>query len=429
MKKILLFEEYIQNVFAKDINEASSKDLGFAAILGSTDVQNLGDAASNIGVDKNTTYTIKINSIKDLVSLGTKKSFGGFPGLSKGSSVPDKSDYIQVASKGQTKEIPQKVGSAGNIILDFDNSGIQVTTSNNGLLAFMRACTAAAQVFGKDGVDPQRVNGKFLISMGNPISGDSSRNAAFLAVSNQITGDNPLRISSGSYIDFWEPKIQSQPDKFLKYIKESEKSIEMNEQESMNDGSSLIRLVGDSLADSIRAASYQWDQPRSFYVNDSNCYKAFKNLYFDIKDQVKESGADSKDKNKDISALVLAMMMQKTIARLNDGYPMKKGDVDMVPVAKEILSQVGGSKSTSLSTAQIEDLLAKFAPDAYPKIPQFNPVLGDFWKSITSAVALRAASTFSNNMNDPGENVTEGPKGKVSGEEKSASKSNVSGGV
>jgi hypothetical protein len=329
MKKILLFEEYIQNVFANEINEASSQDLGFAAILGSTDVQNLGDAASNIGVDKNTTYTIKINSIKDLVSLGTKKSFGGFLGLTKGSAVPDKSDYIQIASKGQTKEIPQKVGSSGNIILDFDNSGMQITASNNGLLAFMRACTAASQVFGNAGVDPQRVNGKFLISMGNPVSGDSSRNAAFLAVSNRVTGDNPLRITSGVYIDFWEPKIQSQPDKFLKYIKESEEDIKINEQESMNDGSSLIRLVGDSLADSIRAASYQWDQARSFYINDSNCYKAFKNLYFDVKDQVKDSGADPKNKNKDISAVVLAMMMQNTIARLNDGYPMKKAGVDM----------------------------------------------------------------------------------------------------
>jgi len=429
MKKILLFEEYLTQYFGEALNEASMEDLGFAALLGSTDKQNLGDAAENIGIEKNMSYTITIKSIKDMVDLGTKKSYEGFSRVAKGSAVPDKSDFIQITSKDQTKEIPQKVGSSGNIILDFDNSGMQISASNNGLLAFMRACTSAAQVFGKGGVDPQKVNGKLLISMGNPISGDSSRNAAFLAVSNQVSGDNPLRITSAVYIDFWKPKIQSQPDKFLKYIKESEEEIKINEQESMNDGSSLIRLVGDSLADSIRAASYQWDQARSFYLNDSNCYKAFKNLYFDVKDQLKKSGADTKNKNKDISALVLAMMMQKTIDRLNDGYPMKKVNVDMVPVAKEILSQVGSPKSTSLSTAPIEELFAKFAPESYQKIPQFNPVLGDFWKSITSAVALRAASTFSKNVDDPGKKVTEGPRGRVSGDEKSGSKANVSGGV
>ena len=55
MEKILLFEEYLSQYFGDALNEASYGDLGFAAILGSTDKQNLGDAASKIGIEKNAT--------------------------------------------------------------------------------------------------------------------------------------------------------------------------------------------------------------------------------------------------------------------------------------------------------------------------------------------------------------------------------------
>lgn len=421
------FDQYVESFYGS-LNEASKEDLGFAAILGSTDKQNLGEASSKIGIKKNANYTVKIKNIQDLVDLGTKKTFEGFTGLVKGDAVGDKIDFITITSKGETKEIAQKVSAAGNIILNFDDSGMEIKAANNGMLALMRACVAASQVFGKGGVDPQKVDGKFLISMGNPISDDSSRNAAFLAVSTDITAESDLRISS-EFLDFWEPKIQSQPDKFLKFIGESIKTEKIYEEESMDDGSSLIRLVGDSLADCIRAASYQWDQPRSFYVNDSGCYRAFKELYQGIRKEARNKKMDIKGKNKDFSELVLAMMMQTTIKKIGTGYPMKIANIDMVPVAKEILSQVSDPKSKTLKHGPIEDLLAKFAPETYPNIPQFNPILGDFWKSITASVIMRTASTFSTNDGDPDENVVDAPGSQVSGEEKSGSKKNISGGV
>jgi hypothetical protein len=427
MKKILLFEEYLTQYFGEALNEASMEDLGFAALLGSTDKQNLGDAAENIGIEKNMSYTITIKSIKDMVDLGTKKSYEGFSGVTKGSAVPDKSDFIQITSKGQTKEIPQKVGSSGNIILDFDNSGMQISAFNNGLLAFMRACTSASQVFGKGGVDPQKVNGKLLISMGNPIANDSSRNAAFLAVSTDISGTNKFRTSSEFFTKFWLPKIESDSKKFTKYIKEDLGVIK--ESESMEDSSSLINLIGDSLADSIRAASWQYEKARSFYSNDSNCYKAFREIYQELKKKASGEGKDTKGKNKDLSAIVLAMMMQKIIRKLGEAYTFNSKDFDMIPTAKEILKQVGTPQSTVLKPEPLEKLIAEFSPNSYPKISQFDPVLPEFWKSITSAVVLRTASTFSKNVSDPGQEKIEGEKKEMKGGEKSGAKQNVSGGA
>jgi hypothetical protein len=427
MKKILLFEEYLTQYFGEALNEASMEDLGFAALLGSTDKQNLGDAAANIGIEKNMSYTITIKSIKDMVDLGTKKSYEGFSRVAKGSAVPDKSDFIQITSKGQTKEIPQKIGSSGNIILDFDNSGIQISASNNGLLAFMRACTSAAQVFGKGGVDPQKVNGKLLISMGNPIANDSSRNAAFLAVSTDISGANKFRTSSEFFTKFWLPKIESDSKKFTKYIKEDLDVIK--ESESMKDASSLINLIGDSLADSIRAASWQYEKARSFYSNDSNCYKAFREIYRELKKKASDEGKDTKGKNKDLSTIVLAMMMQKIIRKLGEAYPFNNKDFDMIPTAKEILKQVGTPQSTVLKPEPLEKLIAEFSPNSYPKISQFDPVLPEFWESITSAVVLRTASTFSKNVSDPGQEEFEGEKKEMKGGEKSGAKQNVSGGA
>ena len=433
MKKVLLFEEYLNQFFSDVLNEASMEDLGFAAILGSTDKQNLGDSASKIGIEKNVSYTISIKSIQDLISLGTNKTFEGFSGLEKGSAVGDKVDFITITSKGQTKEIPQKVAASGNIILDFDNSEIKVNASNNGLLAFMRACTAASEVFGKGGVNPQKVKGKLLISMGNPITEDSSRNAAFLAVSNDITGSNDnLRISKSEYDNTWIPRIESSPGKVVAALKESTstdlESEYVFEQESMEDGSSLIKLVGDSLADSIRAAAFQYDKPnQTTFPNNSGAYASFKKLYQKIGsiEEVKQS----KPSPKTMSPVVLAMLMEICIKNLSYGYPMKKVNANTIGAAKDILAKVGNSKATNLDHKPLESLLSQYKPDTYESIPQFNPILGDFWKSITSAVVLRSAMTFSKNASTPLSPAQEVEGKKVKGEEKSGSKQNVSGGV
>jgi hypothetical protein len=434
MKKILLFEEYLTEYFGEVLNEASMEDLGFAALLGSTDKQNLGDAASNIGIEKNMTYTIKINGIKDMIDLGTKKSYEGFSGITKGSSVGDKIDSISVTSKGETKQIPQKISSAGNIILDFDNSPIDVTAANNGMLAFLRACTAASQVFVKGGVDPQKVKGKLLISMGNAVSGDASRNAAFLAVSNDISGTNDnVRIARSTYEDTWIPRIESNPGKVLSALKENDQSSlilgELFEQENMEDGSSLIKLVGDSLADSIRAAIFQYSsERRNVFPNNSGSYAAFKSIYRKMLDL--QAIKDAKPSTKKTSEVILSMLMETAISDLASGYPMKmSGNVNTPSFAKDILSKLGNEKATNLNHKPLEDFLSQYKPDNYSKIPQFNPVIGDFWRSITSAVVLRTAATFSKNASSPMRPETEAAGKEVKGEEKSGSKQNVSGGV
>lgn len=74
-------------------------------------------------------------------------------------------------------------------------------------------------------------------------------------------------------------------------------------------------------------------------------------------------------------------------------------------------------------------IIYEFTPAEYSKIPQFNPILPEFWKSITSAVVLRTASTFSKNVADPGKEELEGEKKEMKGGEKSGAKQNVSGGA
>lgn len=432
MEKVLLFEEYLSQYFGETLNEASYGDLGFAAILGSTDKQNLGDAAANIGIEKNSTYTVKIKSIQELVDLGYKKSFEGFAGLSKGDSVGDKIDFITITSKGETKEIAQKVSAAGNIILNFDNSGMEIKAANNGMLAFIRACSAASQVFDKGGIDPQKVKGKILISMGNPVSNDASRNAAFLAVSSEIGGNNDgLRIGKDQYTGTWFPRIESAGDKIASSILESEElgwNDLLLEQESMKEGSSLIKLVGDSLADAFRAAAFQYySEKRTTFPNNSGAYGGFKAIYGKIADI--EKVKDAKASPKKITPVVLATQMQSAIRRLSGGYPMKKADVDMAPAAKEILKKIGNANATKLDHSDLEGVISQFRPEKYEKIPQFNPVLGEFWKSITSAVVLRAASTFSKNAKTPLISAEDAEGKEVGGGEKSGEKKNVSGGV
>jgi hypothetical protein len=432
MEKILLFEEYLNQYFGGALNEASYEDLGFAAILGSTDKQNLGDAASKIGIEKNATYTVDFKSIQDLIDIGTKKSFEGFTGLTKGDVVGDKIDFISISSKGETKEIDPKVSAEGNIILDFDNSGMKVKAANNGMLALARACSAASQVFGKGGVDPQKVKGKILISMGNSVSGDSSRNAAFLAVSNEIGGNNDnLRIGKEKYTGMWFPRIESSGDKIASAVLESKELTEgdpLLEQESIKDGSSLVKLVGDSLADAFRAAIFQYEsERRNVFPNNSGAYGGFKSIYLKISEI--EKIKEAKPSPKKISPVVLATQMQTAIQRLSQGYPMKKSNVDMIPAAKEILKKLGNSKSTKLDHTDLEDVISQFKPEKYEKIPQFNPVLGEFWKSVTSAVVIRAASTFAKNVKEPMIRAEDAEGREVGGGEKSGEKKNVSGGV
>jgi hypothetical protein len=268
--------------------------------------------------------------------------------------------------------------------------------------------------------------------MGNPVSGDASRNAAFLAVSNNILGDQKVRYGKQDLLDKWIPIIDANKAQVIGSVLAESNHILTDaillEQELIQDGSSLIKTVGDSLADAIRAAAVQYNNEKGMlWANNSGSYGAFKEMYRKIAGMEKIKGQNVSPKK--ITPVVLSMLMTYCIQKLSNGYPMKKVDVDMIPAAKEILKKIGKSESTKLEHSDLETLISQFRPEKYEKIPQFDPVLGDFWKSITSAVVLRTASTFSKNATEYTVGYKDGEDEEVGGGEKSGEKKNTSGGV
>jgi hypothetical protein len=65
------FDQYVESFYGS-LNEASKEDLGFAAILGSTDKQNLGEASSKIGIEKMLTIRLRLKTFKILLILALK---------------------------------------------------------------------------------------------------------------------------------------------------------------------------------------------------------------------------------------------------------------------------------------------------------------------------------------------------------------------
>jgi hypothetical protein len=118
------FEEYLA-FQSQNLNEAQSDKTGFLAILGSTDNQNLGaSAAPKIGIKPDTIYTLTIKGEADLMSIGKNRTYEGFAGLKEGGKSKPQADFISINSGGKMLEIKSAPKAKGNIIADFDKSGV-----------------------------------------------------------------------------------------------------------------------------------------------------------------------------------------------------------------------------------------------------------------------------------------------------------------
>ena len=431
------FEDYLSSQYTQ-INEAEGIKTGFLAILGSTDSQNLGaTVAPKIGIKPDTIYTITLNGEKDIISLGRNKKYEGFSGMKEDGKSKPKEDYISIKTPKSNAEIKSAVSAKGNIILDFDKGGvIEVKASNNGLLSFLRACSSMEKACeGKDSFSDKEWIGKMLISMGNPPSSDTSRNAAYLAVNPNVNGSNPLRKTGFNEV------IDKGNNKGIlsKYITESEEfdptDIMLEEESPAPDKpkGENIKVIGDSIADALRAAQYYHATGRLF-TNKFGPYKGFYDAAVKYRETLgKEEWTKASRINK--SSFILALLLQKIFKSIGESYPMDFKDQDLVPKCKEILESFGSkedsAKVSSLGNARgiIQEMLSFYQPASYKKIPAFDPVLGGFWQALTNSLASRASITFRNNVGEPLKGDTEGASAETEGKEKSGTKKNVSGGV
>ena len=428
------FEQYVAE-FYPSLNEAELTKNGFLGILGSADSQNLGEqVAPKIGVKTNTIYTVTINGQKDLLSIGNAKTFQNFAGMQEEGPSKPKEDYISITSDGETKEIKPGVATKGNVTVTFGpSSQIKIKASNNGMLAFLRACTAMAKVSGPTGFSKDPWNGKMIISLGNQPSGDSSRDSAYLAVNPNVGGTNPLR-----YTDIYKEFI----DKFnvkgglLQAINESSffanAGFVFEADEQAEKLENQIKVVADTMADAIRAAHYYYSHEGRSGANKFSAYNGFNEAVTTYRATVgKEDWKNSSLENR--SAFMLAIILQPIIKALGSYYPMNYKQIDLVPQCKEILRTIGkenpSAKYLNKSRDVIKEILNNYKPTAYAKIPAFDPVLSEFWDSISNALVNRCAMTFTSNVNEPTKGTTPAGPGKTGGGEQSEIKKNVSGGV
>jgi len=423
------FEEFLSSQYQK-INEAEGNKTGFVAIFGSTDAENLGAVvAPKIGIKPDTLYSLTINGEKDLLTLGKNASYQGFANLKETGKSKPQEDYISIKSGSSAGEIKSGVKVKGNFIVDFDKSSqIEIQASNNGLLSFLRACKSMNDAADKkDTFSTGEWIGKLLISMGNPPSKDTSRNSAFLAVSPNVNGGNSIRNTG------FDEAIDRGNNKgsISKYISESNSfdGLEPVFEEEKQVKAESIKVIGDTIADAIRAAHYYSSTGRLF-VNKFGPYKGFRDAYQKYRENVGKDEWKAGNKTSEAS-YILAVLLQDIFNRIGYSYPMDWKYQDLVPKCKEILTSLGGDeKNNNFSPAKetLKEMIAFYQPTKY-KIPTFDPVLADFWKALTNAIATRTSITFKNNVKTP--LIPEEEKGQVEveGKEKSGVNKNVSGGV
>lgn len=424
------FEDFLFSEYQK-INEAGGNKTGFVAIFGSTDAENLGAVvAPKIGIKPDTIYSITINGEKDLLTLGKNTSYKGFANIKEAGKSKPQEDYISVKSGSSTGEIKSGVKAKGNFIVDFDkSSSIEIQASNNGLLALLRACKSMNDASDKKDTFSTGGSwtGKLLISMGNPQAEDTSRNSAFLAVSPNVNGGNGIRntefdgaVNRGN-LKGSISKYISESNSFenFEFLFEAETPAKAPKAES-------IKVIGDSIADAIRAA-YYYNSTGKLFVNNFGPYKGFRDAAIKYKETI---GKEDWEKGSKIgkSSYILAVLLQEIFNRIGYSYPMDWKFQNLVPKCKEFLTSFGGKELSSANRETLSGMLAFYQPTKY-KIPTFDPVLPDFWNALTNAVVSRVSITIRNNVRNPDLREEEKEKVEIEGKEKSGVNKNVSGGV
>ena len=357
MKHLLEFESW--NIgFAKILNEQQTgTDKGFIAIIGSTDTQNLlSGSATPIGIEQDTTASLKISGVEEMIKIGAAKKFDN---VTNGKKVKSGMDYLTITADGKKYTMTE----TGSIKIPFNNSTVlEVEGAGNGLLALLRALHYLNIAVTKNSFDSKfPFEGIMMIKIG-----EVTRKGMGLSVNGKYDQANSLRIATGY------------KDLLKKYIKEA-LSNDQKPDEIQNSSADQLIVCGDSIADGIKAAHFLRNKTK--WASKFSSFNGFSDMM-------------SLD-NDEPPSYYLAVVFQYCLAGLSNFYPMdlsKIYNVDLQPYSEKIISaqpkDIKNFDPASIKS-QILEMLKIYQPKTLKDYPEFNEVLPTYWNVLSNALIGR----------------------------------------
>jgi len=187
MKILETFDQFLKrNSYA--ILEQEGTDKGFIAVIGSTDTDNLFAGAANpIGIQQDTTTSLKISGVEEMIKIGAAKKFES---VTSGKKVKAGMDYLTITADGKKYTMTE----TGSVKIPFNNSTVlEVEGSGNGLLALLRALHYLNVAVTKNSFDYKfPFEGIMMIKIG-----EVTRKGMGLSVNGKYDQANGVRISTG----------------------------------------------------------------------------------------------------------------------------------------------------------------------------------------------------------------------------------------
>lgn len=376
MKILETFDQFLKrNSYA--ILEQEGADKGFVAVIGSTDTQNLlAGSANPIGIQQDTTTTLKIGGVEEMIKIGAAKKFEG---VTSGKKVKAGMDYLTITSGGKKYTMTE----TGSIQVPFNNSTVlEIEGSGNGLLALLRALHYLNVAVTKNSFDYKfPFEGIMMIKIG-----EVTRKGMGLSVNAKFDQTNGVRISTG-YADIVK-----------RFGVKEALSPEQKPDEIQNSSNDQIVVSGDSIADGIKAAHFlrnnaKWNSKFSSFFGFSEMKKVFKD---------------------EPPSYYLAVVFQYCLAGLSDFYPMdlsKIYKVDLQPYAEKIVSSqpkdIKNFDPASIKT-QIMEMLKIYQPKTLKDYPEFDEFLPKYWNVLSNALVNRILREMPKTYNSAIANVEVG---------------------
>ncbi len=356
MKILETFDQFLKrNSYA--ILEQTESGKGFIAVIGSTDTDNLLSGSANpIGIQQDTTTTLKISGVEEMVKIGAAKKFEN---VTSGKKVKAGMDYLTITADGKKYTMTE----TGSIKVPFNNSTIlEVEGAGNGLLALLRALHYLNVAVTKNSFDSKfPFEGIIMVKIG-----EVTRKGMGLSVNGKYDQNNGIRQSQGY------------KELLKKYIKEA-LSADQKPSEIQSSSADQIVVSGDSIADAIKAAH--------FLRNNAKWKSEFSSFY-GFKDMM---SVDSDEP----PSFYLSVVFQFCLAGLSDFYPMdlsKIYNVDLQPYAEKIVNaqpkDLKNFDPASIKT-QLLEMLKIYQPKTLKDYPEFNEFLPTYWNVFSNALVGR----------------------------------------
>jgi hypothetical protein len=297
-----------------------------------------------------------------------------------------------------------------SIVADFDkNSKIEAEGGGNGLLALARSMNNLYKFIDEWDFDKDNKNfkGKILIKLG------VKRKGTYLGV---CYDDTPTEVRSSipGYVETYKM--------FESFIGEAKKA-------GTSDPSDLA-VLGDDLADAIRAAHYVYCGAK--WVSNHGPYSGFKEMMaHEDKTEIEYKGETEEEKNLERAVYLLSVSFHYLLNWDSILFSDSKLDqTDFDPIAREILKGQPLLKKNPKYNAFTTEELRKFNPAPIKKgiydllnsvkplptdenvkaKPIFIPVLDEYYKFLTECVVKRVLLTYPSTYDNSSKNVSAGEK-------------------